>query len=87
MSKKGMITLHSNNRSKIYLSLLIIIITSAVLLRYLYNNKPNCYEIHINGKVVGYVTDKEQFYNMEGNVKKDLEKRFGKVNFKDDIKF
>lgn len=87
MSKKGMITLHSSTRSKIYLSLLIIIITSAVVIRYSYNNKPNCYEIHINGKVVGYVTDKEEFYSMEGSVKKDLEKRFGKVNFKDDIKF
>ncbi|AKA71289.1 peptidoglycan DD-metalloendopeptidase family protein [Clostridium scatologenes] len=87
MPKKGMITLHSNNRSKIYLSLLIIIITSAVVIRYLYNNNPNCYEIYINGKIVGYVKDKEEFYSMENIIKKDVEKRFGKVNFKDDIKF
>ncbi|NMM62094.1 M23 family metallopeptidase [Clostridium sp. P21] len=55
-------------------------------IRHLYSNRPNCYEIYINNKSIGCIKDKKDFFNIEDIIKKDAEKRFGKVNFKDSVK-
>jgi murein DD-endopeptidase MepM/ murein hydrolase activator NlpD len=85
-NRKGLMILHLNNRSKLTLSCLIIIITAAVVIRYLYNSNLNSYDIYINGKSIGYVKNQIELYNAEDSIKADEEKRFGKIKFKDDIK-
>jgi murein DD-endopeptidase MepM/ murein hydrolase activator NlpD len=82
-----MISLSLSNRAKVILASLSIVITTIVSGQYIYYNKFNAYQVYMNGKPLAYVKNKEDFYNVEKNIEKDLEKRFGKVTLKDDITF
>lgn len=74
------------NKAKVVLSFLAVIITSAVLIQYIYH-KPNAYEVYMNNKHLAYIENKELFYSAKKDVEKDLEKRFGKTTLNDNIKF
>lgn len=75
------------SRAKVILASLSIVITTMVSGQYIYYNKFNAYQVYMNGKPLAYVKSKEDFYNVEKNIEKDLEKRFGKITLKDDINF
>ena len=75
-----------SNKAKLSLSFLAVIIATAVLIQYI-QHKPNAYEVYMNGKHLAYIESKEKFYNAKKDIEIDLEKRFGKITLKDDIKF
>ncbi len=79
--------MYLKNRSKIIISWMAIFITITVVIRYLYNSSLNCYEVYVNGKSIGCVKNQMELYNVENNIRANEEKRFGKIIFKDDIKF
>ena len=74
------------NKAKLAMSFLAVMITTAVLIIYTYN-KPNGYEVYMNGKHLAYIENKEQFYNAKKDIEKELEKRFGKITLNDNVKF
>jgi Membrane proteins related to metalloendopeptidases len=74
------------NKAKLSLSFLAVIIATAVLIQYI-QHKPNAYEVYMNGKHLAYIEGKEKFYSAKKDIEIELEKRFGKVMLKDDVKF
>lgn len=71
-------------RILVYMSIIITIIVSG---QYIYCNIFNAYEVYMNNKPLAYVKNKEDFYNVEKDIKKDLEKRFGRLTSQDNIEF
>lgn len=74
------------NKAKLSVSFLAVIIAIIVVIQYI-QNKPNAYEVYMNGKHLAFIESKEEFYNVKKDIELDLEKRFGKVMLNDDIKF
>ncbi|WP_411679575.1 M23 family metallopeptidase [Clostridium thailandense] len=68
----------------IYISIIITIIVSG---QYVYCNIFNAYQVYMDDKPLAYVKNKEDFYNVEKDIKKDLEKRFVKVTSQDVVDF
>lgn len=87
ISNERMIQLPLSNKAKAVLASLSIVITTMVSGQYIYYNKFNAYEVYMNGKPLAYVKHKEDFYNVQKGIEKDLEKRFGRVTLKDNITF
>lgn len=75
-----------SNKAKLSLSFLAVIIATAVFIQYI-QHKPNAYEVYMNGKHLAYIESKEKFYNAKKDIELKLEKRFGKITLKDDVKF
>lgn len=82
-----MINLLLSYRVKVISIILAIITTIAVVVQYIYYNNPYGYEIYINNKHLAYVKSKQTFYDVQNDIIKELEKRCGKVNFNDKVKF
>lgn len=76
-----------NERAKRILVCMSVVITTLVSSQYIYYNRFNAYEVYMNGKSLAYVKNKEDFYNVEKDMKNDIEKRFGKISSKDDTEF
>jgi murein DD-endopeptidase MepM/ murein hydrolase activator NlpD len=81
-----LITLSLSNKAKLSLSFLAVIISIVTLIYYI-QNRPNSYDVYMNGKHLAFVESKEKFYDAEKNTEQELEKRFGKVMLNDNIKF
>jgi Membrane proteins related to metalloendopeptidases len=85
-NQKGLIILSLSNKAKLSLSFLAIIIAITAIIHYI-QNKPNAYEVYMNGKHLAFIESREEFYNVKKDIELDLEKRFGKTTLNDDIKF
>lgn len=64
-----------------------IIVTIFVLGSYVKYNKPNAYRVYMNGKSVAYVKNKDEFYNAQTSVQKDILKRSKDISFLDKVSF
>lgn len=74
------------NKAKLSLSFLAVIISIVTLIYYI-QNRPNAYDVYMNGKHLVFIESKEKFYDLEKDIEQQLEKRFGKVMINDNIKF
>jgi len=74
------------NKAKLSLSFLAVIIAITALIHYI-QNKPNAYDVYMNGKHLAFIESKEKFYGVQKGIEQQLEKRFGKATLNDDIKF
>ncbi|MFD3155403.1 peptidoglycan DD-metalloendopeptidase family protein [Haloimpatiens sp. FM7330] len=65
----------------------ILLIVFSLIVSILYYNirKPNAYKIFLNQKYMGYVSDKNIFYDGEREFKNYLENKFEKVKYKDNV--
>lgn len=77
------------NRRKSSIKLIILTLVAFTFIvtsiKY-FNTKPNAYEVCLNGKKVAYVKNKEDFNNINKQIKSSIEKRFN-VKLKNNIDF
>ncbi|MDW8801584.1 M23 family metallopeptidase [Clostridium sp. A1-XYC3] len=75
------------HKAKIVSVILAIIMTTVVTLQYIYYNRPYAYEVYINNKHLAYIKNKQDFYDVKNGIEKEIEKRYGKFHFNDQINF
>lgn len=76
----------SRYKAKIMATILAII-TTVVVIQFVYYSNPYAYEVYVNGKHLAYIRDKKEFYDVKTDIEKELEKRVGKFFLSDNVKF